>query len=75
MHPPRGDLDDSDGGGGEEGIKAGAFDGGGFLSVDRKRAEAELTGLAVAADVDVKFCCWGGVEGCEFGSFGGMGGR
>lgn len=54
---PRGNLDDSGGGGGEEGVKAGPLDAGGFLSVDGVGAEA---GLAVAADVDVEFCRWGG---------------
>lgn len=44
MHAPRGYLDDSDGGGGEEGLKAGPLDVGGFLSVG-VGAEAELAGL------------------------------
>lgn len=76
VHSPGSDLDDSDGGGGEEGVEAGSFDAGGFLPVDRARAEAELAGLTVAADVDVEFCCWGSVKRCEFGSFfGGVGDR
>lgn len=56
VHPPRGDLDDSHTGGGEEGVQARSFGGGRF------GPEAELTGLAVAADIDVEFCCWWCVE-------------
>lgn len=64
VHAPGSDLDDSDGGGGEEGVNAGSFYAGGFLPVDRARAQAELAGLTVAADVDVEFCCWGSVKRC-----------
>jgi hypothetical protein len=73
VHAPCGDLDDSDGGGGEEGVEAGAGDGGGFVAVEGGGAETELAGFAVAEDVDVEFGCWGGVEGGGFESFGGLG--